>query len=142
MFMWYLEKYTPMYTFFESLWYTLIFKPINPNPRIPNKWNVDAELVLQAMIDKEVYDQAVLVSWDGDFACLARHLREENKLNRVIVPNEQRYADLLEEATWKQKIYSLTKMKESLRYTPGEKKEEEQKSFSSAWEEFDNKFYA
>jgi uncharacterized LabA/DUF88 family protein len=51
------------------------------------------------MIDKHIYDQAVLVSGDGDFACLARHLREENKLSRVIVPNEERYANLLEEAT-------------------------------------------
>jgi uncharacterized LabA/DUF88 family protein len=42
----------------------LIFKPVNPNPRIPNKGNVDAELVLQAMIDKDVYDKAVLVSGD------------------------------------------------------------------------------
>ena len=92
MFMGYIEKYTPMYTFFEELGYTLIFKPVNPNPRGPNKGNVDAELVLQAMIDKDVYDQAVILTGDGDFACLVRHLREEHKLARVIVPNESRYA--------------------------------------------------
>ena len=47
MFMGYLETYQPMYDFFESLGYTLIFKPMNPNPKVPNKGNVDAELVLQ-----------------------------------------------------------------------------------------------
>jgi len=34
------------------------------------KGNCDAELILQAMIDIDKYEKAVLVSSDGDFACL------------------------------------------------------------------------
>jgi len=140
MFMWYLEKYQPMYDFFQGLWYELVFKPVNPNPHIPNKGNVDAELVLQAMIDKDVYDKAVLVSGDGDFACLVRHLRKEKKLARVIVPNESRYANLLEEATWKQKIYNLTTMQDELEYFPQDDSQEVEEK--SDGEEHDDKFYA
>jgi uncharacterized LabA/DUF88 family protein len=99
---------------------------------------VDAELVLQAMIDKDVYDKAVLVSGDWDFACLVRHLRSEKKLARVIVPNESRYANLLEEATWKQKIYNLTTMKDTLEYIPQDKIQEDEKD---VWNEHDDKFY-
>jgi hypothetical protein len=58
----------------------------------------------------------------------------------VIVPNEERYANLLEEATWKQKIYSLTKMKSKLMYIPWEKSNDEEISFDQ-WDAFDNKFY-
>ena len=40
------------------------------------KGNVDAELVLQAMIDYQDYERAVIVTSDGDFACLVRYLYE------------------------------------------------------------------
>lgn len=126
MFMWYLEEFTPMYKFFESLGYTLIFKPMNPNPKIPNKWNVDAELVLQAMIDYRSYYQAIIVSGDGDFACLVRHLQQRRKLGQVIVPNEKRYSDLLDEAA-PGLITSLTPLKKKLSYRyPSPKKSKEQ----------------
>lgn len=46
------------------------------------KGNVDAELVLQAMIDYRDYERAVIVTSDGDFACLVRYLYEEGKLER------------------------------------------------------------
>lgn len=48
------------------------------------KGNVDAELVLQAMIDYRDYERAVIVTSDGDFACLVRYLYEEGKLERVL----------------------------------------------------------
>jgi len=51
-----------MYEFFTSLGYTLVFRPMNPNPDVPNKGNIDTDLVLQAMIDRPNYHQAVIVS--------------------------------------------------------------------------------
>ncbi len=120
MFMGYVKKYESMYAFFSSLGYTLIFKPVNTNPRIPTKGNVDAELVLQAMIDIAAYDKAIIISGDGDFSCLVRYLREQDKLERLVVPNEKRYADLLNEAVGTQKIYSLSYLKDVLTYVPGE----------------------
>ena len=38
------------------------------------KGNVDADMVLQALLDYEKYDQTLIVSSDGDFYSLVRHL--------------------------------------------------------------------
>lgn len=138
MFMGYLETYQPMYNFFESLGYTLIFKPMNPNPKVPNKGNVDAELVLQAMIDYRAYYQAVVVSGDGDFACLMRYLHGRNKLAQVVVPNDKRYSDLIDEAA-PGKITSLSPLRRKLSYRKPRKKKEEDKTSKS--DNYDDKFY-
>lgn len=87
-----------MYDFFEELGYILIFKHVNPNPKIPNKGNTDAELVLHTMIEFPHYDKAVIVTGDGDFACLVAYLRQQRKLAILIVPNKKRYAYTLDEA--------------------------------------------
>ena len=88
----YIEKYQKMYDFFEELGYKLIFKHVNPNPKVPNKGNTDAELVLHTMIELKNYDKAVIVTGDGDFACLVEYLYKQGKLATLIVPNEKRYA--------------------------------------------------
>ena len=71
----------PLYTFLQNAGYTLVFKQVRLR-REKLKGNVDAELVLQAMIDYANYDRAVIVTSDGDFACLVRHLYEKGKLER------------------------------------------------------------
>ncbi len=131
MFMGYLEEYEPMYEFFTSLGYTLVFRAMNPNPDVPNKWNIDTDLVLQAMIDWPNYDQAVIVSGDGDFASLAKHLDGQGKLATVIVPNEHRYSWFLNEATGG-KIVSLNLLKTELRYKPSGKKKDD----TTKWPKF------
>ncbi|MBI2444031.1 MAG: NYN domain-containing protein [Candidatus Magasanikbacteria bacterium] len=73
----------------------LVFKPIIRFDGDQVKGNVDAELVLQAMIDFSNYQQAVLVTGDGDFGCLVKYLFRQNKLQRLIVPNKFRYSKLL-----------------------------------------------
>ena len=52
---------------------------------------------MQAMIEEPNYDKAVIVSGDGDFHCLVRHLREKKKLKVLIIPNRQKYSALLGE---------------------------------------------
>lgn len=51
------------------------------------KGNIDAELVLWAMKDFKDYDQAVIVSGDGDFYCLVEYLSDQNKLLKLLVPS-------------------------------------------------------
>jgi uncharacterized LabA/DUF88 family protein len=58
------------------------------------KGNVDAELVLHAMIEYENYEQAVIVSGDGDFHCLVKYLKTKGKLGKLIVPDDTRYSSL------------------------------------------------
>jgi len=89
MFIGYIAGNQDMYRDFQNMGYTLIFKPTLPTKNGQVKGNCDAELVLQAMIDLEVYDRAVIVTGDGDFQCLVKHLRKIGKLGYVISPNRQ-----------------------------------------------------
>lgn len=91
----YVERQRWLYEKLQSFGYELIFKPVTYDAAGSIKGNCDAELVLQAMIDFPYYDKTVLVSGDGDFACLANYLREQGKLLRVLIPNQQRYSSLL-----------------------------------------------
>lgn len=87
MFIGYVEGNQDMYRDFQKMGYTLIFKPTLSNHDGEVKGNCDAELVLQAMIDLNEYDKAVIVTGDGDFQCLVKYLRKIGKLGYVISPN-------------------------------------------------------
>lgn len=89
MFIGYLAGNQDMYRDFQNMGYTLIFKPTLPNKDGEVKGNCDAELVLQVMIDLNGYEKAVIVTGDGDFQCLVKHLRKMGKLGYVISPNRK-----------------------------------------------------
>ena len=59
------------------------------------KGNCDAELVLQAMIEYPNYHKAVIVTGDGDFYCLIDHLKKHDKLEKLIIPNRDKFSSLL-----------------------------------------------
>ncbi len=89
-----------LYDMLRSAGYILIFKPtlqIQENGHRFMKGNVDAELVLHTMIEYPNYHQAVIVSGDGDFHCLVTYLVQKHKLQRLIVPDRQKYSRLLRE---------------------------------------------
>ncbi len=96
LFIGFIQKNVRLYNYLSSVGYILIFKPIllikNTNHI---KGNVDAELVLQAMIEYDKYDKAIIISGDGDFHCLIDYLRKKNKLEIVIIPNRKKYSQLL-----------------------------------------------
>jgi uncharacterized LabA/DUF88 family protein len=75
--------------------YELVFKPTLEYKDGTTKGNVDAELVLHAMIQAPYYHQAVIVSGDGDFYSLVEHLIKNHKLAKLIVPNKFNYSSLL-----------------------------------------------
>lgn len=79
------------------------------------KGNVDAELVLQAMIDYRDYERAVIVTSDGDFACLVRYLYEEGKLERVLSPNRKGCSVLLKRAA-RERVDFLEDARRKLEY--------------------------
>lgn len=115
LFIGYIPMNQVLYTNLQNFWYTLVFKPVLTLWSGKTKWNVDAELVLQAMIDFEKYEKAILITGDGDFACLVRHLREQWKLWLLIVPNQNKYSSFLRiEAKWY--IDSLTNKRSKLEY--------------------------
>lgn len=84
-----------LYTSLQNMGYICIFKPTLELNDGRVKGNVDAELVLHTMIQYKNFEKAVIVSGDGDFYCLVEHLIKENKLEMVLVPDEQKYSALL-----------------------------------------------
>jgi uncharacterized LabA/DUF88 family protein len=111
----FVEGNNDLYVSLQSAGYILIFKPTLKLSNGKVKGNVDAELVLQAMIDLNKYQQALIVTGDGDFACLAAYLRKADKLQCVLVPNMYKYSALLKKAAQK-RIAFMNDLKKRLGY--------------------------
>ena len=84
-----------LYTYLQEAGFILIFKPTLKLPDGKAKGNVDAELVLHAMVEYSNYDEAMIISGDGDFYCLVDYLAEKDKLLKLMLPNKSRYSSLL-----------------------------------------------
>jgi uncharacterized LabA/DUF88 family protein len=89
-----------LYRDLQNWGYTIVFKPTIPDGKGEIKGNCDAELVLQAVSDmcENLYDNAVLVTGDGDFACLVNFLRDKQKLKAVLSPSHKKASVLLRKA--------------------------------------------
>lgn len=83
-----------LYTGLQKDGYILIFKPtlVLPDGRV--KGNVDAELVLHAMIEYSNYHKALIVTGDGDFYCLVDYLIKQDKLLKLMIPNRYEFSSL------------------------------------------------
>lgn len=95
LFIGYIAAYADLYRSLQEKGYVLIFKPTLKYKDGTVKGNCDAELVLQAMIDFNEYTQAVIVTGDGDFHCLVRYLIQKSKLQKLLIPNQEKYSALL-----------------------------------------------
>lgn len=85
-----------LYDALRSYDYELVFKPTIKDHFGKPKGNVDAELVLHtAKIQYENYNQAIIVSGDGDFYCLHQYLKRERNLLKIIIPNRKSESSLL-----------------------------------------------
>lgn len=91
----YLPENARLYAALQSAGFVCIFRPTLVYKDGTTKGNCDAELVLQAMIDINDYDKAVIVTGDGDFQCLAKYLHEQDKLGALLIPNQQKFSALL-----------------------------------------------
>jgi uncharacterized LabA/DUF88 family protein len=92
MFIGYVPENQGLYTFLQEDGYILIFKPTLQKGKV--KGNIDAELVLHSVIEIPNYDQALIVTGDGDFYCLVEYLTKQEKLLKLMVPNEDSYSSL------------------------------------------------
>lgn len=84
-----------LYVSLQKAGFICIFKPTLTYKDGSTKGNCDAELVLHAMIELRKYDKAIIVTGDGDFYCLVQYLIEQNKFERVLIPNQFKYSALL-----------------------------------------------
>lgn len=97
LFIGYVSGNEKLYANLQRYGYIIIFKPtleFREGLRVKIKGNVDAELVLHAVAEKENYEKAIIVSGDGDFYCLVEYLINLDKLERILAPNH-RYSTLL-----------------------------------------------
>jgi len=95
LFIGYVPTNESLYISLQNSGYILVFKPTLILPSGKPKGNVDAELVMHAMIEYPNYEKAVIVTGDGDYYCLVDYLRKNEKLLRLIVPNRYKYSSLL-----------------------------------------------
>lgn len=95
-FLGFMEEHQDLYNVLQEAGFICFFKPLVRYDDGTIKGNVDADMVLQVMVDIENYDGAVIVSGDGDFSGLLRHLMTKKKLGQVIIPNKDKYSSLFD----------------------------------------------
>lgn len=95
LFIGYIEENNKLYTMLQQAGFICVFKPILKYKSGTIKGNVDAEMVLHTMIQFSNFDKAIIISGDGDFACLIQYLFEQGKLQTILVPNRNRYSALI-----------------------------------------------
>ncbi|KKT12694.1 MAG: hypothetical protein UV94_C0041G0005 [Parcubacteria group bacterium GW2011_GWC1_43_30] len=111
----YIPQNQKLYSYLQKCGYILIFKPVLPDANGDVKGNVDADLVLQAMIDLKNYNKALIVTSDGDFYSLVKYLYEQDKLLKVLSPYVKTCSILLKKSA-KEKIVFMDNLKEKLEY--------------------------
>ncbi|MBU4338082.1 NYN domain-containing protein [Patescibacteria group bacterium] len=104
-----------LYSFLQKAGYVLIFKPTIPDKEGNLKGNIDADLVLQAMIDYNDYEKAMIITSDGDFYSLVKYFYEHNKLLAVISPYVKTCSILLKKSA-KEKIVFMDNLRKKLEY--------------------------
>ena len=89
-----------LYEYLQRAGYILILKPTTSvkdgDGKMKVTGNVDTDLVLYAGA-REInsYDEAIVVSGDGDFLSLYEFLAEKDKLGTILIPNKKNYSSLL-----------------------------------------------
>lgn len=104
-----------LYSSLQKAGFVLIFKPTLPDKDGNVKGNIDADLVLQAMIDYKNYDKAILISSDGDFYSLVKYLYERKKLACAMSPYVKACSILLKKSA-KEKIVFMDNLRKKLAY--------------------------
>ena len=94
LFIGYIPQNQDLYTSLQKDGYILVFKPTLTLSDGRVKGNIDAELVLHAMIEFENYNKALIVTGDGDFYCLVDFLIKQDKLLKLMVPNREKFSSL------------------------------------------------
>lgn len=84
-------RHKDIYTFLQEAGFMLIFKETTCDENGKVKGNCDADLVLQVVCDayENVFEGAVIISSDGDYAGLIKFLQRKKKLKAVLSPSQK-----------------------------------------------------
>ncbi len=119
LFIGFLEGQEPLYASLKMAGYELVFKPTVKHTvggKTVIKGNVDTDLVLKAMTEWNQFDQAILLSGDGDFLSLLTHLSQAGKLKSVVVSDARSASKLL--APFRASTVSLDSLRARLSTMP------------------------
>ncbi len=103
-----------LYTSLQNMGYVVVFKPTLQNKDGVVKGNCDAELVLHCMIEYDNFDQAIVVSGDGDFHCLVEYLLAQNKFFKLGIPNKRSFSALLKK--FQNRCFYVSDLRHKLEY--------------------------
>jgi uncharacterized LabA/DUF88 family protein len=84
------------YEHLQNCGYILVFKQtVSVGEKI--KGNCDAELVLKTVSDfyNKSFSKCILITGDGDFSCLVEFLKENNVIEKILSPDENKCSFLL-----------------------------------------------
>jgi uncharacterized LabA/DUF88 family protein len=118
LFIGFMPEHNDIYDDLQKAGFILKFKPVLPKGQDGVKGNVDADLVLQAMIDYSNFDRAVLVTSDGDFYSLARYLYNNGKLVAVLSPHVMTCSRLLKKSA-REKMQYMHNLEKKLKKRRG-----------------------
>ncbi len=92
-----IPKYKELYKHLQESGFTLVFKEVVYDGDGKPKGNCDADLVLQATRDayEDKFENAVIVSSDGDYASLVKFLKESKKLKVILSPHTKNLCSIL-----------------------------------------------
>jgi len=115
LFIGYVPTNQDLYSALQKAGYVLVFKPTLPDKDGKVKGNIDADLVLQVMLDFKKYDKAIIVTSDGDFHSLVKYLYEQNKLLFIMSPYVKTCSALLKKAA-RERIIFMDNLRKKLEY--------------------------
>ncbi|MFA5431909.1 MAG: NYN domain-containing protein [Candidatus Paceibacterota bacterium] len=117
LFIGYIPENSNMYASLQKAGFVLKFKPVISNKDGSYKGNIDADLVLQTMIDyyENNFNKAIIVTSDGDFYSLVDYLYSNNKLEIVMSPYYKSCSILLKKKA-KGKLVFLNNLRKKLEY--------------------------
>ena len=113
-FLWYVDWQNSLYQNLQKAGFILIFNSKWENLKSNKKWNIDVNLVFEAMkkFAEKDFDNFLLVSWDWDFFNMIDYFIEQWKFIRILFPSRKNYSSLyrslrnrffffIDEARWK-----------------------------------------
>jgi uncharacterized LabA/DUF88 family protein len=116
-FIWYIKWKESLYSSLSSLGYTLIFKE-TLEIQWKTKGNVDSELVLESL--RDLYEnkktRTIIVSGDGDFACLVNFFIQKSHSITILAPHKDYLSYLLKKTN--APIILLQELKGRLQKSP------------------------
>jgi|AntAceMinimDraft_14_1070370.scaffolds.fasta_scaffold03098_5 uncharacterized LabA/DUF88 family protein len=112
----YIEENEKFYSLLRNAGFEIVFKEISQGKNGKLKGNVDVDLTLTTVDLLSKYDNAILITSDGDFASLVKYLEDKDKFKVALSPNRKKTSFLLRKACgWKRAIQYLEDIRGELK---------------------------